>query len=64
MTRQDQLQLLAVVFLCCVAFIFVVDVGWGLNINWIIRLKWSLLWYTARYLGTICGTLIALDILF
>lgn len=63
MTHQDLLHLFAAVFLVCIAIISIIDIGWSMDIDRIIRLKWSLLWYTARYLGIISGTLMALDIL-
>lgn len=63
MYRQDLLDLLAAVFLVCVTFVAVVDACTELRVRYFLEIKWSLSWYVARYIGIVCGILLAIDTL-
>lgn len=64
MSHQATLHLLAIVFLICVVFVAAIDIGADFGIWPSVWLKWTLLWVVVRYIAIICGTLLALDVLF
>lgn len=64
MSHQATLEFLALTFLVMSIFVVLVDMavemfGW----NPAVRMKWSSAWYVARYIGFVCGVLLALDTL-
>lgn len=64
MSHQATLQVLAIVFIVCVVFVALIDIGADFGIWPALWLKWTLLWVVVRYIAIICGTLLALDVLF
>lgn len=64
MLYQDVLHSLAIVILVCVVIVGLVDLGETMGNGFALRVKWSLLWYGARYVGIVCAVLLALDVLF
>lgn len=64
MSQQSILILLATVLLVCVTFVFVIDITTEVfKLKFGLRLKWTLLWYGARYIAIVCGVLLALEVL-
>lgn len=64
MTHEAVLHMLAIVMLTCVGFVITVDFASESGFNPALRMKWSMLWYAARYISIVCGLLLALDVLF
>lgn len=64
MTHYTISHILAATMLVCCSIVLLVDLGTEFEIPLAIKLKWTLFWSTCRYLGIICGVLLALDVYF
>jgi uncharacterized membrane protein len=62
MSHEHQLDLIAMTLLVSVVVVFVIELLVELSPKFC-RLKWSLGWYTARYLGIACAILLAVNVL-
>lgn len=63
MSHQALLQLLSITLLVCAGIVCAIDLAVEFGFKNGIRLKWTYLWYLARYIAIICGILLALDTL-
>lgn len=64
MTHHEISRILAGTFLVCVSYVFLIDICEEMGSEFALKLKWSLSWTLARYIGGISGTLLALDVFF
>lgn len=64
MATQALMYIFAIILLISVTIVFLIDVSVELGIKPALRLKWTLLWYGARYVAIVCGVLLALNVLF
>lgn len=64
MSHQTLLHIAAYVVLISVVFIALVDGLAESDIDWAVRIKWSLAWYAARYIAISAAVFLALDTLF
>lgn len=64
MSKHAITHCLAIVLLICIAIVLAIDALADYNTKVGLRLKWSLLWYFCRYLGSVCAAVLALDVLF
>lgn len=55
---------LAIIFLITTSIVCVIDVASQFDNRWAIRVKWSLVWYAARYIGIASASLMALETMF
>lgn len=62
MNRYTQLDILAIILLISVTFVFIVDLL-AEHYDRLLPFKWTMGWYAARYIGIICAILLALDTL-
>ena len=64
MTHKQIIHDLAIVLLVCAVGLFIVDVAEELGSEKALQFRWTLGWIVLRYIGVICGVLLALDVLF
>lgn len=63
MTYAQWLHFLAKTFIVCAIVVVAIDFGCEQDVRFAIRLKWSLLWYVARYVAMGCALALAIDVL-
>ena len=63
MSHQAVLQLLSAALLICIGIVVVIDMATEFGLKAASQLKWSLVWYGARYVAIVCAILLALDVL-
>jgi hypothetical protein len=63
MTHQAVQRFLAIGLLSCIGIVLAIDAAADYRLKVGLNLKWSLLWYACRYVGSVCAAVLALGVL-
>jgi hypothetical protein len=62
MTYEDWMELFAKIVVICLAVTILIDLAAEFKVSVALRLKWSLFWYSIRYVGYGCAIALAISV--